>query len=79
MRTSEPTTPAITENILVARKATDEHTLSSLLELAWEQFVDNRFIRLQLPDLEGKNSRSSVSYIDINVSGHTTDEFEGMY
>lgn len=62
----------------MARKATDEHTLSSLLELAWEQFIDNRFIRLQLPNLDSKSDRRSISYIDINLTGHTTDEVEGM-
>lgn len=75
VRTSDPKTPPITEELLEARKATDGRILSPLLDLALDQFLENRIIRIQIPSFNEKNERS-ISYIDIDLTGYTAEEVE---
>ncbi|XP_039279671.1 uncharacterized protein LOC120350419 [Nilaparvata lugens] len=78
VRTTEAATPQITEDLLFARSASQGQRLVQLIELAFERFIDNRVIRLALPNWSSNDAVArSNDYVDFDFSGYSEDSFEG--
>lgn len=63
-QTRPDTAPPLTEEVLTARQIQDQDSLSSLLDLVADRFMDSHVLRLNLPLVE--NGKVVATPVDIN-------------
>ncbi|KAG8311573.1 hypothetical protein J6590_040118 [Homalodisca vitripennis] len=68
-------TPPITEALLSARQMNDQDSLTRLLEIVGDRFMDSHVLRLNLPYLEGGELRTTA--VDINFVTARSNSREG--